>query len=303
VTGAQGVPGRTRAALGQNLFASAAQARALVAHAGVSPGERVYDLGAGTGLITGALVDAGARVVAVERDANLARKLRQRFAATAGVAVLEADLADVAFRAPFKVVASPPFGRTAMLLRRLTQDAPAPEAATLVLQREAARKWAGLPRPTAVSLAAAPWFEPAIAAPFRRRDFVPAPAVDVAVLSIVRRPAPHLEADLRGAWTGFVRHAFGRGRADARGAFRGLVSHLQWRRLGDRLGLAPDARLAELAYSDWLAIFRFALASTPSEKQRRAGMVRASTPSPSGWRAPAPRVSGPPRSLSPNRRG
>jgi 16S rRNA A1518/A1519 N6-dimethyltransferase RsmA/KsgA/DIM1 with predicted DNA glycosylase/AP lyase activity len=154
-----------------------------------------------------------------------------------------------------------------------------------------------------VSLSAAPWFELSLAEPFRRRDFTPAPGVDVALLRIARRAVPDLDGDGREAWAGFVRHAFGRGRADARGAFRGLLSHLQWRRLGDRLGLAPDARLAELAYSDWLAIFRFALASTPSEKQRRAGMVRASTPSPSGWRAPAPRVSGPPRSLSPNRRG
>lgn len=281
MTGPESASGRTRAALGQNLFASAALARRLVEIAGVAPGERVYDLGAGTGLITGALVAAGAQVVAVERDANLARKLRQRFGGA--VTVIEADLAEVAFRAPFRVVASPPFGRTAALMRRLPAERPAPEAATLVLQREAARKWAGLPRPTAVSLAAAPWFQPSLAEPFRRRDFVPAPAVDVAALSLMRRPRPDLDADLRGAWTGFVRHAFGRGRADARGAFRGLVSHLQWRRLCERLGLAREARLAELAYDDWLAIFRFALACAPPEKQRRAGMA-ASTSSSPGWR-------------------
>lgn len=264
---------RTRAALGQNLFAAASSARTLAAHAGVAPGARVYDLGAGTGLITAALVEASARVIAVERDANLARKLRQRFAGEPRVVVLEADLDDVRFRAPFAVVASPPFGRTAALLRRLTGETPAPEAAALVLQREAARKWAGRPRPTAVSLATAPWFETSVAEPFRRRDFVPAPAVDVAVLSLVRRPRPDLDDALRGAWTGFVRHAFGRGRADARGAFRGLLSHLQWRRLSAGLGLPSDARLAELAYEDWLAIFHFALACTPLAKQRRAGVA------------------------------
>jgi 16S rRNA A1518/A1519 N6-dimethyltransferase RsmA/KsgA/DIM1 with predicted DNA glycosylase/AP lyase activity len=264
---------RTRAALAQNLFASANPARRLVALAGISPGDRVYDLGAGTGLITGALVDAGARVVAVERDPNLARRLRARFAAAPGVTVLEADLAEVRFRAPYKVVANPPFNRTAALLRRLLGDAPAPETAALVLQREAARKWAGVPRPTAVSLAAAPWFELSVSEPFRRRDFTPAPGVDLALLRFARRAVPDLEHDCREAWAGFVRHAFGRGRADARGAFRGLLSHLQWRRLSAELGVGADARLAELGYDDWLAIFGFATAHTPLAKRRKAGMT------------------------------
>jgi 23S rRNA (adenine-N6)-dimethyltransferase len=265
VSGAQ----RTRAALAQNLFAAAGPALALVRRADIAPGDRVYDLGAGTGLITSALVAVGARVVAVERDPNLARKLRARFAASPGVTVLEADLAEVRFRAPFKVVANPPFNCTAALLRRLLAGAPAPEAAALVLQRAAARKWAGLPRPTAVSLTAAPWFELTVTEPFRRRDFTPAPAVDVALLSIASRALPDLDGDLRGRWGAFVRHVFGRGRGDARGAFRNLVSHLQWRRLSADLGLDPDARLAELAYQDWLAIFRFVTAHAPPAKLRR----------------------------------
>ncbi len=296
MSGGQNAHRRTRAALAQNLFTGASPAHRLVAAAAVSPGDLVYDLGAGTGLITSALVAAGARVVAVERDPNLARKLAARFAAAPGVRVLEADLADVRFRAPFKVVANPPFNRTAALLRRLLGEAPPPAAATLVLQREAARKWAGLPRPTAVSLAAAPWFALAVDEPFRRRDFTPAPAVDVAVLSIARRARPDLDTDLRGAWAGFVRHAFGRGRADARGAFRSLLSHLQWRRLRADLGLAADARLAELGYDDWLALFRFAIAHAPPAKLRRAGMaVTASAPSPSARRGRARRASAAPR--------
>ena len=268
---------RTRAALAQNLFVAAGPAQTLVRHACVMPGDRVYDLGAGTGLITSALVAAGARVVAVERDPNLARKLRARFAGAPGVSVLEADLAEVRWRAPFKVVANPPFNRTAELLRRLLDEAPAPEAAALVLQREAARKWAGLPRPTAVSLAAAPWFDLTVSEPFRRRDFIPTPAVDVALLGIVGRTRPDLEPDQRGVWIAFVRHALGRGRADARGAFRGLLSHLQWRRFSADLGFAADVRLAELAYEDWLAIFRFAVVGAAPAKRRRAGM-RAARP-------------------------
>ncbi len=293
---------RTRAALAQNLFVAAAPARTLVRHAGVRPGERIYDLGAGTGLVTQALADAGAQVIAVECDANLARKLRARFAGAPMVTVLEADLAEVRFCAPFRVVANPPFNRTAALLRRLLDEAPAPEAAALVLQREAARKWAGLPRPSAVSLAAAPWFELAVTEPFQRRDFTPAPGVDVALLSLVRRACPDLDEDQRDDWTAFVRHVFGRGRADARGAFRTLLSHLQWRRLSAGLGLPPGARLADLAYEDWLTVFRFAVASAAPARRRRAGMAMACAPSPSATRDRASRVAGPPPPPSRSRR-
>ena len=41
-------------------------ARRLVAGAGVAPGDLVLDVGAGTGPLTGALLDAGATVIAVE---------------------------------------------------------------------------------------------------------------------------------------------------------------------------------------------------------------------------------------------
>jgi 23S rRNA (adenine-N6)-dimethyltransferase len=271
VSGGQVGSGRTRAVLAQNLFASPAPARTLVRLAAISPGERVYDLGAGTGLITSALAAAGAQVIAVERDPNLARKLRARFAAAPGVSVLEADLAEVGFRAPFKVVANPPFNRTAVLLRRLLEGAPAPEAAALVLQREAARKWAGLSRPTAVSLAAAPWFELAVSEPFRRRDFTPAPGVDVALLTITRRARPQLPHAARSRWAAFVRQVLARPQPDARRALRPFLSQLQWRRLAAEFGLPPDARLAELGYDDWLAVFGFALAHAPPAKLRRLG--------------------------------
>ncbi|WP_432510812.1 class I SAM-dependent methyltransferase [Kineococcus sp. SYSU DK001] len=43
------------------------------------PGARVLELGAGTGQATGPMVDAGARVLAVEPGAELAGRLRRRF--------------------------------------------------------------------------------------------------------------------------------------------------------------------------------------------------------------------------------
>jgi 23S rRNA (adenine-N6)-dimethyltransferase len=257
---------RTRLRLAQNLFVSDKPARLLVASADLTPGDLVYDLGAGTGAVTAALLATGARVVAVECDPNLARKLRARFAGQP-VRVVEADLRDVRFATPFKVVANPPFNVTADLLRRLLRP-DGPEAAALVLQREAARKYAGV-RPTAVSLAARPWFDLDISQPFSRHDFAPSPAVEVAVLRIAMKAAPDIAAEDAELWRAFVRYALARPRPDAWHTFRGLVSNLQWRRLSRNLAMAPHVLRAELDYDHWLGVFRFVRRCAPPGKLQR----------------------------------
>jgi 23S rRNA (adenine-N6)-dimethyltransferase len=94
--------------------------RALVRSSGVGPGDLVLDLGAGPGALTLALARTGARVIAVERDPRLARRLARRTADDPRVRVVEADLRTVPLpHRPFHVVANIPFGTGTDLLHRL----------------------------------------------------------------------------------------------------------------------------------------------------------------------------------------
>lgn len=95
----------------------------LVRASGAGAGDLVFDLGAGYGALTGPLVRAGARVIAIELDPGLAERLRRRFSGEPLVGVVEADLRKVPLpRRPFHVVASPPFALTTLLCRRLLGD-------------------------------------------------------------------------------------------------------------------------------------------------------------------------------------
>jgi 16S rRNA A1518/A1519 N6-dimethyltransferase RsmA/KsgA/DIM1 with predicted DNA glycosylase/AP lyase activity len=255
---------RTRRRLAQNPFVSERPARRLVASADLAPGDLVYDLGAGTGSVTAALLTAGVRVVAVELDASLARKLRSRFHASP-VTVVEADLRDVRFAAPFKVVSNPPFNVTADLLRRLLTPGSGPDYAAIVLQREAAEKWGGV-RQAAASLAVRPWFDFNVSRPFSRHDFAPAPNVEVALLRITRKAPPDLAAKEAEAWGAFVRNALARPQPDAWRAMRRFVSNLQWRYLSRDLGIAPGALRSELDYEQWLGVFRFVQQCAPARR-------------------------------------
>jgi 23S rRNA (adenine-N6)-dimethyltransferase len=117
-------------------------AERLVDYAEIQPGDLVVDVGAGAGVITHALLRAGARVIAVELHPRRAAALRVRFASQR-VKIVQADAADLRLpRRPFKVVANPPFGITTALLRRLTSPASRLERASLILPAWAAMRWA-----------------------------------------------------------------------------------------------------------------------------------------------------------------
>jgi 23S rRNA (adenine-N6)-dimethyltransferase len=114
----------------------------LVAGAQVRPGDVVLDVGAGAGAITAALVASGARVIAVELHPARLQVLRERFAG-APVTVVRADVTDLRLpRAPFRVVANPPFATTTALLRRLLGPGSRLVAADLVMPRHDVARWA-----------------------------------------------------------------------------------------------------------------------------------------------------------------
>ncbi|MEP7024486.1 MAG: rRNA adenine N(6)-methyltransferase family protein [Actinomycetota bacterium] len=159
---------------------------ALVRSSGAGPGSLVLDLGAGYGAITTALAQAGARVVAVERDPRLAGRLHRRFGENPDVSVVEADLRVIPLpRRDFLVVANPPFSATTALLRRLLGDRDVPLAGADLIVQWGAAKWLASPRPRDAETAR--WmarYEMRLVRRIPAASFAPAPSVDAAHLSI-----------------------------------------------------------------------------------------------------------------------
>jgi 23S rRNA (adenine-N6)-dimethyltransferase len=159
-------------------------AELLVAEARIAPGTLVVDVGAGTGALTGPLLDAGARVIAVEAHPDRAAALRRRFGSS--IVVVQADAADLRLpRRRYRVVANPPFAVTSPLLRRLLQPGTRLVGADLILQNQAARRWAS---PAAPGIAR--WgciFTASLGRPLPNTAFRPPPDVKARVLRIRTR--------------------------------------------------------------------------------------------------------------------
>lgn len=105
---------------GIHLLSSARVVDSLVTSCAPGPSDLVVDLGAGLGAITAPLARTGARVVAVERDPDFARRLAERVSGNGRVRVQTTDIR--AFPLPrkdFLVVASIPYALSTDVLRRL----------------------------------------------------------------------------------------------------------------------------------------------------------------------------------------
>jgi 23S rRNA (adenine-N6)-dimethyltransferase len=203
-----------RRRLGQN-FLRPESADRFVEAAGVTAGEFVVEIGAGSGAITGALARRGAEVLAVEVDRAWADRLRHTYSAAhrggRGVRVICADFVAMPLPAgPFRVVACLPFASTTAILSRLLggEARDQLQRADLIVQWEVARKRSAVPASTLRSTAWAPWWEFSLGRRIAAKEFRPVPNVDGGVLVVTKRDpallppamAPRYEAFVRANW-------------------------------------------------------------------------------------------------------
>jgi 23S rRNA (adenine-N6)-dimethyltransferase len=206
---------RSPAARGQH-FLVPRLAADLVRNTGVTRGDLVVEIGAGTGVLTNELAARAARVVAIELDPRLATRLRTRFIDAASVDVVCGDALLVLLPdEPFRVVANVPFAHTTPILRRLFDDPRLPLLrADLIVQWGAAVKRCSQRPSTLLTTSWSPWYELTITRRLPAASFRPPPSVDAAVMTVTRRPDALLDVRERDAFVGFLRRGFS-SRSDA----------------------------------------------------------------------------------------
>ena len=249
--------GRRRAELGQHFLAGGRLAAELVEQAGVGPDDLVVEIGAGTGVLTEALARRAGRVVAVERDPRLADRARARLAGFGNVRVVTADaLVLPPPRRPFRVVANLPFGSTAAMLRRLLGDPRTPlERADLVLQEQAARRYAA-PRPgTPETIAWGAWYALATGRRLGPACFRPPPRVPAAVLVARRRRPPLVPVGGRRRFAALVGAGFRHPGLPLRRVLVPPLTYRQLRRLARDLDFPLDAGPGDLDAVQWAGLY------------------------------------------------
>lgn len=249
-------------ALGQNFILDRQLLARIAAIPGPLTGATVYEVGPGPGGLTRALLDAGASVVAVERDRRCLPALAELEDAFPGrLRIIDGDAMAVDDRAEAgngaHVVANLPYNvGTALLLRWLGGEAWPPwwRSLTLMFQREVAERivaTAGSEHYGRLSVAAQWRSTPRLAMAVHRSAFVPPPKVASAVVHIV--PAAMPKGVSAAMMERVTAAAFGQRRKMLRQSLKGLPGALD---ALVELGIDPQRRAETLGVGDYGALAR-----------------------------------------------
>lgn len=249
---------RKQIALAQNFLRSPKLVRRLVRMSNIGLSDTVYEIGPGNGIITVALADVAGQVIAIEKAPKLVRRLRERFRPVANVEIVEKDFLNYSLRAAqYKIFASIPYNRTAQILRKILHERSNLVEAYLIMQKEAAKKFAGSPRESLCSMRIKPFFDLQILLHLKRTDFWPIPNVDSVLVSIKRRASPLIDTQDVALYREFVRYGFERWKPNRRLTFKNVFTYQQWKHLAHDLDFPLNARPTELSVEQWVGLYRW----------------------------------------------
>ncbi len=251
-------------ALGQNFVADGNTVRRIARLAGVGPGTRVVEIGAGLGSLTLALVEEGAQVIAVEVDRHVLPVLRGQVEPL-GVDVVEADALTVDFdellgREPgWSLVANLPYNVAVPLVMRVLEEAPQVSSLLVMVQREVGERLAARARDEAygaVSVKVAYWATASVVGKVSSSVFIPRPRVESVLVRMDRRDGrTGPEADLPdGPGSAEYDRLFAvvkGGFAHRRKMLRRSLEHLVSPEAFVGAGIAPTSRAEELDLAQW----------------------------------------------------
>lgn len=198
---------------GQNFLTDPSIIRAITQLVATTSGP-IIEIGPGEGALTVPLARLGRPLTAVEIDARLAHRLRQRVPTETEVVTTDF----LTYRLPHHphvLVGNLPFHQTTAMLRRVLHG-PAWTDAVLLLQWEVARRRAGVGSSTMMTAQWLPWFEFHLHGRVPARAFTPRPGVDGGILTIRRREQPALPVGQRRRFHALVHRVYtgpGRGLA------------------------------------------------------------------------------------------
>ncbi|RIK05909.1 MAG: 16S rRNA (adenine(1518)-N(6)/adenine(1519)-N(6))-dimethyltransferase [Acidobacteria bacterium] len=261
---------RPSKSLGQNFLADANHVRKIAAAAGAAPGVRVVEIGPGLGSLTIGLINAGAEVVAIEKDARFASVL-ERTARGARVVVadaLDSELSSVIeeavggdWPAPWRLAANLPYSTGTPIFVKILEEVSEISGGVVMLQREVAERLvarSGDHEYGGVSVVVQYFASARKVGRVPPGVFVPAPRVESVLVGFERREEPPVSAD-RGRLFELIRAGF----SHRRKTFRNSISGLSWAHEALEactvVGIDPSRRAETMSLEEFGAITGAAL--------------------------------------------
>ncbi len=207
---------RPSKSLGQNFITDKRVIERIVSEAEITSDDEVLEIGPGLGALTFALARKAARVVAVEKDARLAERLRGPLPEWPNVELICGDALDVDFGALYKgrrlkVAANLPYSVSSPILVRLLRARALFSTLVLMLQLEVGERISSLPGGKeygSLSVLIQTYFDVKLLFRVHPSSFWPAPKVDSVVLKLTPLSEPRVPIADEAVYERILRAAF-----------------------------------------------------------------------------------------------
>lgn len=230
----------------QNFLRSPKLVESLIARSNLTKDDIVYDIGAGSGVISSALAQKVKQVIAVEYEPGAAKILMHNMQPYPNVTVKIGDIMKLNLpTAPYKIFANIPFHLSSPIIQRFINSPMSPESAYLIVQKQFGRKLIATDTSHftgQLGMLLGAEYSVKIIKSLRKTDFWPHPAVDTVFVEMVKRKVPLVPKHRLSAYTQFTIQCFSDPKKLAK-----MPLHI--------IGQAPGASPSRLSLDQWVILF------------------------------------------------
>lgn len=241
----------------------------MIDHAEIHQNDMVLDIGAGKGALTLPLSRLSKRVIAVERDEQLAGRLKKTFSKQENVKILGMDIRNMPLPGnPFKVVSNIPYSITTDVFGKL-MDSPETnfQGGTVIIEMGAAKritqKHSSNPRVAGWNT----WHELKIIRRVSRSAFHPPPTVNSALIKITRRKNLKIEQHRFYDYIAFLSSLLQNPGQPAKQALRSVFTKTQVKRIMKDAKIGRNALIKDLTIPQWVHCFNVMAELIPRRAQ------------------------------------
>lgn len=252
--------------LSQNFLIDGNVLKKIVSISHIEKDDLILEIGPGPGALTEQLLDAGARVIAVEKDKELSTLLQRLDLSSNKLTIFNEDILDFLLQEKLssflkenekaKVIANLPYHLTSPILEKLIPRRDLFSKIIVMVQEEVARRFTALPSTSdygSFTIFLNYYTNPHYSFHVKKNSFLPAPKVDSAIVTFeLKEPKPlsNIESFFK-----CTRTAFQQRRKTLKSSLKDLYKKEKIEETLLKLHLNPMARPEELSLIQFIDLF------------------------------------------------
>lgn len=238
----------------QNFITGSTLIQRLIRLTNINQNDTVIEIGTGKGHLTEALCRKSGHVCSVELDRKLYESSKIKLARHSNLNLIHGDFLKYSLPAKgdYKVFSNIPYCLTTQILEKLTGAPNPPTGIWLIMEKGAAKRFAGIGKETKQSLLLKVNWDMRILYHFCREDFHPIPSVDSVLVQFSRKSSPDLSKKELADFQRFIEHSLKYGICGR----NGLLTKRQVSTALKQAGLPHAHEDGVTLYIQWLCLFR-----------------------------------------------